>query len=124
MFKEKLLMLKKTAAQVGLGITSALVTAGTVLATNQDAQEGINTAKGNLQTTSLTDSVANVTNIMITIIGIVSVIMLIIGGFRYVLSGGDQKGTSAAKDTILYAIIGVVVALLSYSIMNFVIGQF
>jgi len=124
MFKEKLLMLKKTAAQVGLGITSALVTAGTVLATNQDAQEGINAAKGNLQTTSLTDSVANVTNIMITIIGIVSVIMLIIGGFRYVLSGGDQKGTSAAKDTILYAIIGVVVALLSYSIMNFVIGQF
>lgn len=124
MFKEKLLMLKKTAAQVGLGITSALVTAGTVLATNQDAQEGINAAKGNLQTTSLTDSVANVTNIMITIIGIVSVIMLIIGGFRYVLSGGDQKGTSAAKDTILFAIIGVVVALLSYSIMNFVIGQF
>ena len=124
MFKEKLLMLKKTAAQVGLGITSALVTAGTVLATNQDAQEGINTAKGNLQTTSLTDSVANVTNIMIMIIGVVSVIMLIIGGFRYVLSGGDQKGTSAAKDTILYAIIGVVVALLSYSIMNFVIGQF
>ncbi len=117
-------MLKKTAAQVGLGITSALVTAGTVLATNQDAQEGINAAKGNLQTTSLTDSVANVTNIMITIIGIVSVIMLIIGGFRYVLSGGDQKGTSAAKDTILFAIIGVVVALLSYSIMNFVIGQF
>lgn len=117
-------MLKKTAAQVGLGLTAAMSAAGTVLAANPDAQEGINAAQGNLQTTSLTDSVANVTNIMITIIGIISVIMLIIGGFRYVLSGGDQKGTTAAKDTILYAIIGVVVALLSYSIMNFVINQF
>jgi hypothetical protein len=116
-------MVKEITTKVGLGLTGVMLSAGTVLAANPDAQEGINAAQGNLETTSLTDSIAGITNLMITIIGIVSVIMLIIGGFRYVLSGGDQKGTTAAKDTILYAIIGVVVALLSYSIMNFVINQ-
>ncbi len=117
-------MFKQLTSKVGLGLTGAMLSASTAMAANSDAQEGINAAKGNLQTTSLTDSVANVTNIMITVIGIISVIMLIIGGFRYVLSGGDSKNTTAAKDTILYAIIGVVVALLSYSIMQFVIDQF
>lgn len=114
---------KEITAKIGLGLTGVMLTAGTVLAANPDAQDGINAAKGNLQQTDLTDAISGITNLMITIIGIVSVIMLIIGGFRYVLSGGDQKGTTAAKDTILYAIIGVVVALLSYSIMNFVIKQ-
>ena len=117
-------MLKQLTSKVGLGLTGIMLSAGNALAANSDAQSGIDAAKGNLQTTSLTDSVANVTNIMITIIGIISVIMLIIGGFRYVLSGGDSKNTTAAKDTILYAIIGLVVSLLAYSIANFVLKQF
>jgi hypothetical protein len=67
-------------------------------------------------------SIGTITNTLIIAIGIISVIMIVIGGLRYVLSGGDQKGTTAAKDTILYAVIGMVVALLAYSIANFVIG--
>jgi hypothetical protein len=50
--------------------------------------------------------------------------MIIVGGLRYVLSAGDPKNTQAAKDTILYAVIGVVVALLAYAIVNFVLAQF
>ena len=50
--------------------------------------------------------------------------MLIIGGFRYVLSNGNEKSVTAAKDTILYAIIGVVIALLAFAIINFVLGTF
>ena len=46
---------------------------------------------------------------------------VIIGGIRYAVSGGDENGTRAAKDTILYAIIGLVVALLAYAIVNFVL---
>jgi uncharacterized YccA/Bax inhibitor family protein len=46
---------------------------------------------------------------------------LIIGGLRYVISQGDAKAVSAAKDTILYAIIGIVVAAISFAIANFVI---
>ncbi len=73
---------------------------------------------------TLESQLGNITNVLILAVGIISVIMIIIGGFRYVLSGGDSKNTTAAKDTILYAVIGLVVSLLAYSIANFVIKQF
>jgi len=58
------------------------------------------------------------------IVGISAVIVIIVAGLRYVLSGGDPKNTTAAKDTILYAVIGLVVALLSFAIVNFVVVRF
>ena len=48
-------------------------------------------------------------------------IMLIIGGIRYVISGGDSKKVTDAKNTVLYAIIGLVIAFLAFAIVNFVI---
>lgn len=57
------------------------------------------------------------------IIGGISVLMIIIGGIRYVTSGGDQAGITAAKNTILYAVIGLIVAMLAYSIVHFVISN-
>jgi hypothetical protein len=62
-----------------------------------------------------------IANTLIFLVGAISVIMLILGGLRYVISNGDQKNVTAAKDTILYAVIGLVVALASYAIVNFVI---
>ncbi len=71
----------------------------------------------------LGSQIGNITNVLITAVGVISIIMIIVGGIRYVLSAGDSKNTTAAKDTILYAVIGVVVALLAYSIMAFVVKQ-
>lgn len=65
-----------------------------------------------------------VTNVLLYIIGAISVIMLVIGGVRYTISGGDQKNVEAAKNTILYAIVGIIVAILAYAVVNFVIGNF
>ena len=62
-----------------------------------------------------------IVNILLYIIGAVAVIMLIIGGIRYVTSGGDSSAVTAAKNTILYAIIGIIIALLAYAIVNFVL---
>ena len=62
-----------------------------------------------------------VTNIIIYIVGVIAVIMLVIGGIKYVISGGDSKKVTDAKNTILYAIIGLVIAFLSYAIVRFVI---
>lgn len=84
-------------------------------------------AKGSGQSESLTGTggvFATVTNILLFIIGAVAVIMLVIGGIRYTISGGDQAQVKAAKDTILYAIIGIIVAILAYAAVNFVIGSF
>ena len=50
--------------------------------------------------------------------------MLIIGGIRYVVSGGDSGAVTSAKNTILYAIVGIVVAILAYALVNFVVGSF
>ena len=63
-----------------------------------------------------------VTNTVLYIVGIIAVIMLIIGGIKYVISGGDSKKVTDAKNTILYAIIGLIIAFLSYAIVNFLIS--
>ena len=64
-----------------------------------------------------------VTNILLFIIGAIAVIMLIVGGIRYVLSSGDQTAVTNAKNTILYAIIGIIVAFLAYAAVKFVTVQ-
>lgn len=65
-----------------------------------------------------------ITNVLLFLIGAISVIMLIVGGIRYVVSGGDSTAVQNAKNTILYAIVGVVVAILAFAVVNFVIGSF
>jgi Type IV secretion system pilin len=62
-----------------------------------------------------------IVNIMLFIVGAVAVIMLIIGGIRYVTSNGAQDQVTGAKNTIMYAIIGIIVAVLAYAIVNFVV---
>ena len=62
-----------------------------------------------------------ITNTILYIVGIIAVVMLIIGGVKYLLSGGDAKKVTDAKNTVLYAIIGLVIAFLAFAIVNFVI---
>ncbi len=59
-------------------------------------------------------------NTAMFLVGALSVLMLTVGGFKYVVSGGDAAKVTAAKNTILYAIVGVVVALLAYAAIDFV----
>ena len=70
-----------------------------------------------------TGAFKQITNTILYIVGIVAVIMLIIGGIRYVISGGDSKKVTDAKNTVLYAIIGLVIAVFAYAIVNFVISS-
>lgn len=63
-----------------------------------------------------------ITNTILYVVGIVAVIMLIIGGVKYVISGGDSKKVTDAKNTVLYAIIGLIICLLSFAIVNFVVS--
>jgi hypothetical protein len=65
--------------------------------------------------------VKTIVNILFYIIGVLSVIVIIFGGIRYVTSTGDSSRVKAAKDTVTYAVIGLIVALLAYAIVNFVL---
>lgn len=67
--------------------------------------------------------VKRVINIFSIVVGAVSVIMIIIGGFRYVVSGGDSGGVSGAKNTILYAIVGLIIVLFAQVIVRFVFSN-
>lgn len=71
---------------------------------------------------SLEKTIKSITNVLVFIVGVASVILLIIGGLRYTLSGGDSGGVEGAKNTILFAIVGVIVAFMAYAIVNFVLG--
>lgn len=62
-------------------------------------------------------------NTLIFVIGAIAVVMIVIGGFRYTISGGDSSAVNGAKNTILYAVIGLIIALLSYGIVNFVLAR-
>lgn len=68
--------------------------------------------------------VKNVINTLLYIIGIVSVIVVIIGGLMYTLSTGDSANVTKAKNTIVYALVGLVVAFLAYAMVNWVLGAF
>lgn len=68
--------------------------------------------------------IQTVINILLYILGAVAVVMIVIGGIRYTTSNGDSGAITSAKNTILYAVIGLIVAILAYSIVNFVLQQF
>lgn len=70
--------------------------------------------------TDINTIINNAINVLLFIVGAASVIMLIIGGIRYIMSQGDQTAVAGAKNTILYAIIGIIVALLAYAAVQFV----
>jgi hypothetical protein len=67
--------------------------------------------------------VKNILNIFSWVVGAVSVIMLIVGGFRYIISGGDSNAVQGAKNTILYALVGLVIVIFAQVIVKFVIAN-
>ena len=94
---------------------------------SQGLQDGADSAQGKDQQADLFGDQGifkTITNVLLFVIGAVSVIMLIIGGIRYVVSGGDSSAVTGAKNTNLYAVVGIVVAILAYALVNFVIGSF
>lgn len=81
------------------------------------------TCTTNVNENTLPTIVGKVINIFSWVVGAVSVIMIIYGGFKYITSGGDTNGVTAAKNTILYALIGLVIVALSQVIVNFVLDK-
>ena len=79
-------------------------------------------ATGQQDSRSAGDIAKDVVNIMFFIVGVMAVIMIIWGGIRYVLSAGNSAALTSAKNTIMYAVIGLIVAILAYTIVNFVIN--
>lgn len=114
-----------TQTLTGLGALLCLSTSR-VLASALSVQEGANAARADGMPTELIGDngvFSRLTNTILLVVGLISVIMLVYGGLRYILSGGDSKKVTDAKNTILYAIIGLIISLLAFDIVNFVLNS-
>ena len=123
MTTKTLLVLAASALAVGAVLFIAPVS---VEAFNGTVQSGVNAARGtDVPSTLLGDggALTTIVNALLFIIGFLSVIMLIFGGLRYIISGGNAAAVTTAKNTILYAIVGLIIAIFAYAIVNFVIGS-
>lgn len=87
---------------------------------NQQITKGLNEVNDGSKT-DLTAFIKQVINMVLFIVGIAAVVTIIIGGIKYITSSGDQGQVTSAKNTIMYAVIGLVVAILAYAIVNFVV---
>ena len=90
-------------------------------------QAGVEASHGTGMVTDLLGEAgvfATITNTMLFVVGAISVLMIIVGGLRYVVSGGNSTAVTNAKNTILYAVVGLMVAMFAYSIIAFVLNSF
>ena len=78
---------------------------------------------GNNTDSDLSNSVVPIINAVIGILGLVCVVVMIIGGVNYMTSAGDAGKVKKGKDTILYGLIGLVVCVLAFALVNWVIGS-
>lgn len=120
-------------AMVGLG--SAVVASPVAYATEGVVDAGSNPATkyiGGGETTiapagvnesGLMGTIQSVVNVVIGIIGMLAVFMIIMGGINFALSQGDTAKVTKARNTILYGVVGLVVALLAFAIVNFVLSN-
>lgn len=80
-------------------------------------------ATGNCNATSVPKLASEVVNVLSIVVGIVAVVMIIYGGFRYITSGGDGSRVASAKTTLIYAVVGLVIAALAEFIVHYVLTQ-
>lgn len=67
--------------------------------------------------------IKNVIGILSFLVGLVAVLMIVIAGFRFVTSNGDAATAKSARETIIYAVIGIIITVMAYAIVNFVIDN-
>lgn len=79
--------------------------------------------EGNANDVNLMGTLNTIINVALGVIGFLAVVMIIVGGVQYTTSAGDAQKVTKAKNTIMYGIIGLVIALLAYAIVNFVLAN-
>jgi Type IV secretion system pilin len=88
-----------------------------------DACKGNTSVCGTSGSTGVYTILKNVVNVLLTIGGIIAVIMIIVGGIKYTTSTGDSGSVNSARETIIYAVVGLVVSIMAFAIVNFVLNR-
>ena len=113
-----------TCAVFGASVLSTASLSGNVSA---QVSKGINTATTSEMKGKSIDGdkglIKTVVNVLLWAVGILSVIMIIFSGFRYITSAGDASKTKSAQSTLTYSVVGLIVAIMAYAIVNMVINR-
>ena len=90
-----------------------------------EAQNGAKLANsGGGSNQNLPDIITTIINVMLFIAAALAVIMIIYGGIRYITAHGDEKQVKVAKDTIVYSVAGLIIAILAYALVTFIFNTF
>lgn len=120
--KSKLIL----SAFIALASIFSFLPASSVLAydaCSSDLPEDVRKANGcSGSTDELPSAITGIVNGVIGLLAVVAVIFIIVGGIQYMTSAGDSGKTKTAKNTILYALIGLVICALAFAIVNWLIG--
>ncbi len=73
---------------------------------------------------NLPDIITTIINVMLFIAAALAVIMIIYGGIRYITAHGDEKQVKVAKDTIVYSVAGLIIAIIAYALVTFIFNRF
>ena len=103
---------------------SAVTSAGTALAYNplDTACKGSSSEVCKNKNESVQPVIKTVVNVLLYVVGILSVIMIIVAGIMYTISGGDTGKVTKAKNMLTYSIVGLVVSVIAYAIVNWVLS--
>jgi len=123
---KSLLILAVTASVIGLVGTknSHAITAKDSVCQGIGVGGGSTDCSDTAGSPNVTSSITTAIDIFSWIAGIAAVIVVIVGGFKYITSAGDSNGVSSAKNTIMYALIGLIVVAFAQVIVKFVVKKF
>lgn len=117
------------ATVLGLGGVAALSPAAAepayAVTASSSVQDYVTAANGGngAKQTDLMVIIKNIINVVLGVVGIIAVVMMIIGGISFITSQGDAGKVTKARNTILYGVVGLIVALLAFAIVNFVLNN-
>jgi Type IV secretion system pilin len=85
--------------------------------------QGVGQGGGDCKDTQVTNTVEAAVSLLSYVAGIAAVFMIVLSGFRYITSGGDSAKVGAAKNALIYALVGVAVVVLARVLVSFVINK-
>ena len=122
--KNIICLVMATLAIAVTGLAATTMAPAYATTANEQAQNGVNSINPEgTSTKSLPEMIKIILTVVFTVIGMVAVVMIILGGVNYATSQGDPAKATKAKNTIMYAVIGLVITLLAIAIVNFVLSS-
>lgn len=107
-----------------LGVLTPAVSAANGINICSGNEDSIYCKNKNTGETQVNGIIKTIVEVLLTAVGAISIIMIVIGGIMFALSSGDAQKAAKARNTVLYAVVGLAVSLFASAIVNFVFNRF